>query len=234
MNDSSFGRLIGALVSPGKTFESIARRPTWVVPLIVLVLLSAAAAYLANERMDAREMIERSMEERGQEVNEEQIEQIVAFTEKFGAVMTLGGVLVLGPLAYLVLALAFWGAFRFFGGSDFSFKQSFSTVLYSMSPWIVASLLSIPLILSRESIGFEEARKGFLASNLAAFAPEDASAALTALLGSVDFFSLWTLALLILGYRTVARVSKGAAISIILVLWLLYVGGKVAWAAAFG
>ncbi len=29
LEDSSFGRLIGALVSPGKTFQSIAGRPTW-------------------------------------------------------------------------------------------------------------------------------------------------------------------------------------------------------------
>jgi hypothetical protein len=39
--DSGFGRLIGVLVSPGKTFESIARRPTWLVPLLVLVAVGA-------------------------------------------------------------------------------------------------------------------------------------------------------------------------------------------------
>jgi hypothetical protein len=234
MHDSSFGRLIGALVSPGKTFESIVRRPTWVVPLIVLVLLSGLAAFLANQRVDPREMIQESMEQRGQQMTEEQMEQAVEIAEKFGAISTVAGILVLGPLLYLLLALIFWGAFRFFGGSDFSFKHSLSTLLYSMAPWIVASLLSIPLILSKESIGFEEARRGILASNLSVLAPEGANSVLVSLLGSIDFFSLWTLALLIIGYRTVARVSQGTAAATVLVLWLLYVGGKVGWAAAFG
>ncbi len=34
-SDSSFGRIIGVLFSPKPTFESIVRRPTWVLPLIL-------------------------------------------------------------------------------------------------------------------------------------------------------------------------------------------------------
>ena len=43
MEDSSFGRLIGVLVSPGKTFRSIAERPAWLVPFLVLMVLSLVA-----------------------------------------------------------------------------------------------------------------------------------------------------------------------------------------------
>ena len=39
MENSSFGRLIGVLVSPGKTFRSIAERPTWGVALVVFMLV---------------------------------------------------------------------------------------------------------------------------------------------------------------------------------------------------
>ena len=34
-SDNSFGRIIGVLFSPKPTFESIVRRPTWVVPVVL-------------------------------------------------------------------------------------------------------------------------------------------------------------------------------------------------------
>src|SRR5688572_32534991 len=39
MESSSFGRLIGVLVSPVKTFAAIAERPTWLVAFLVVVLV---------------------------------------------------------------------------------------------------------------------------------------------------------------------------------------------------
>ncbi len=38
-SDSSFGRIFGVLFSPKPTFESIVRRPTWILPLILLVFV---------------------------------------------------------------------------------------------------------------------------------------------------------------------------------------------------
>ncbi len=52
LEDSSFGRLIGVLVSPGKTFQSIAARPTWGVALIVLLIAATASSVLISQRMD--------------------------------------------------------------------------------------------------------------------------------------------------------------------------------------
>ena len=48
LEDSSAGRLIGVLVSPVKTFQSIAARPTWAVALIVLALLGAGIGQLST------------------------------------------------------------------------------------------------------------------------------------------------------------------------------------------
>ena len=43
MKDSGWGRLLGVLVAPGETFRSIAERPTWLPPLLLLALLGAGA-----------------------------------------------------------------------------------------------------------------------------------------------------------------------------------------------
>jgi hypothetical protein len=231
--DNGFGRILGVLVSPGKTFRSTAERPTWVAPLLVLVLLSGVMATLITQRIDMAEMVRHRIEESGRQVPQEVIDRQVEFAERFGWVFGLIGVVVT-PIIYLFGAAIFFGVFKLLG-SGFTFKQAFSTFLYAMAPGVVAAVLAIPIILSRQSLSFEEIQSGsVLTSNLAAFAPEDSGAAVRAALSAIDVFSLWTLALLAAGYRIVAKVSAATATATVIVLWLVLVGVKVGWAALFG
>lgn len=39
-SDNSFSRIFGVLFSPKPTFESIVRRPTWIVPVILGCIFS--------------------------------------------------------------------------------------------------------------------------------------------------------------------------------------------------
>ena len=57
MKDSSWGRLVGVLVAPGETFRSIAERPTWLPPLLVLTLLGGAVGLVLQMRTDPEEMV---------------------------------------------------------------------------------------------------------------------------------------------------------------------------------
>jgi hypothetical protein len=101
-------------------------------------------------------------------------------------------------------------------------------------PQVVMALLSIPVILSRPSLGYE-VRNGLLKSNLAAFLDtSEMSAPLTAALSSLDVFSIWTLILFILGFKEVAKVSMAKAAGTMIILWLLFVGIKMGFAAVFG
>ncbi len=71
-------------------------------------------------------------------------------------------------------------------------------------------------------------------SNIGAFLDPSAPAPLRALAGSLDVFSLAALFLLVLGFRRLPGLSKGAATATPIVLWLVYVTGKVAWRAVMG
>ena len=62
-------------------------------------------------------------------------------------------------------------------------------------------------------------------------APDGTSPVLLTLLGKIDFFSLWTLALLYIGYRYGARVSPKTSAAVVIGLWLVYVGITVGWVA---
>jgi hypothetical protein len=237
LEDSGPGRLIGVLVAPVKTFRAIAERPSWGVALVVLMAVSTLVGVLANHRIDKddmRTMIQQRIEKsRGGQATPEQVDQAVEMGTKVSAV-TIWFIPVIVLVIYLIVAAVLMGAFRFFGGSEIPFKTSFATTVHGFVPGIVAALLTLPVLFTRTHITVKQAQGGLLASNLGALAPESMGEALRTLLASFDFFSFWSLALLIIGYRLTAKVSPAAAATVVLVLWALFVACRVGLAALFG
>ena len=236
MEDSSFGRLFGVLFSPGKTFRSIAERPTWAVALLAVMLAAAAVGFISAQRTDYRDMIIESSRDRGRDVNEAQMEPAIEMMEKIGpAISAVSTPLIVAGLVALS-ALLYWVAFKLLG-SDFSYKSSLAVSLHTAMPVVLSLLLSIPVILSRSTITYADMKHSggtFLQSNLSFLAPEDAPSWQTALLASLDFFGLWSLALAIIGYRALSRKPTQSVAVTVIVIWLIFVGIRVGWAALFG
>jgi hypothetical protein len=234
MNGASAGRLVGVLTSPVKTFRELGEKPTWALALVVLVLCSVGLNLLASPRIDYEDIIKQTVAKSGRQVPQEQLDKQIEFMKKARVPLAFAGAVV-APILFALLALLPWVAFKLLG-SDLDFRQSFSVLLHSLMPTVVLSLLSIPIVLSRATWGYQDLRSGgFLASNLAAlFGSTDTRPALYTLMACIDFFGLWSLVLLMVGYREVAKVSTAKAATTIGVLWLLYVGIRVGWAALFG
>jgi Yip1 domain len=232
LTDSGAGRVLGALVAPEDTFRSLAARPTWLAPLLVTVVLVTVITAMVSARLDLAQVIRHQLAASGSQPSLEQIDQSIERVKKLQPYLALFQGLVATPAVYLLGALLLWVGFKMLG-SDMSYKASFATCLYGMLPLgLVQALLAIPVIWNRASFTQDEARSGsFLASNLAAWAPEGVGAVARTLLGSVDLFSIWTIVLLVIGYRVVARVSRAAAIGVVLGIWLLGVALKVALVA---
>ena len=229
MSDSAFGRLLGALVAPVATFRSIAARPTWLVPLLLLVVLSTAVGNLVLQRMDFEQVIRAQNERSGGQMTSEQMEQGAERAKNAAPYLTIAQGAV-APVIYLLVALVYWAGFRLLG-SDLTFKTSLATTVHALLPGAIAALLSIPVIIRHGMYTQQDIKSGnFLASSLAALATPDSSPAVRALLGSVDLFTFWTVGLLIVGYRETARVSTRTALGVVVTLWLIYVVGKVALA----
>jgi len=231
MEDSSFGRLLGALVSPVKTFRSIAERPTWGAALLVLLVASGAVAYVVGMRTDYRDVITQTLKEKGRDVPEAQLEPQINMMQKAGPIISACTVPVFIVLVVLLGALVYWVVFKLLG-SDFSFKTSFATTLHAGMPGVIAALLTLPVILSRASLGYADVKSGtFLQSNLAFLAPADAKAWVTALYASIDFFSLWSVVLSIIGYKAVSRLSTQQVAAVVVLVTLLFIGVRVGLAA---
>ena len=225
-------RLLGlTLFSPRAAFESIARRPVFLLVLAVLVLLGAAAVGIGFSKVSAEDYM-RSLEEAGRPVPPQFSDDPDKMMSIVRAV-ALGSALLLQPVVYLALAGLFLVAFRLLG-SEINYRRSLSVTLHGMLPMAVAAVAGIAIAYARGRISMEEVQGGSLVmSNLGLLAGEATSKAVRALLTSIDLFSAWSIALLALGYRIVGRVSAGAAWGTVGVLWLLGILIKVGLAAAF-
>ena len=226
MSDSSFGRLLGVLVAPGRTFESIERRPTWAVALIVLLVLAVGIGLAVHFRTDYHEMTEHALAAKHVELSDAQIDRAVDFQQRFGTVISVfRGVFIAG--IWVVVALILMVLLRMVG-SEIDFRHCLSVYLYGNMPNAVMMLIAIPLILSGGTLPYEQLASGnLLASNLAFLAPAGASMAVRTALAAVDFFALWSVAITAFGYRKVGKVSPAAAWAVVLLIWVLGVGVRV-------
>jgi Yip1-like protein len=219
-------RPINVLLDPKNTFMSMAPRPTWVAPLAILMLLATLTSTLTFDKIDVAQAVREQFAAQGRTPDPGQMNRGLTFFENLQGVAALV-TLVSFPLVMMLVAFVFWFAFQL-AGQEMDYSVCMAVTMHSMMPWAVASLLSVPVILSRDSITQREAMGGtVLASSLGFFAPSDGGPAWAAFLGSVDLFSLWTAILLVIGYRTAAKASTATACSVVFLVWLGYVGIKI-------
>jgi hypothetical protein len=234
---SPVSAIVGAFSRPSETFRRLVARPTWWLPL-VLVLASTAASWLAvAPKMDmdrtVREAIEKQAEKSGRTIPPEAVNKRVEMTRKLMPVF-FGVVLAGSAVFFFFPALVFWGSAKAMG-ADARYKQVLSIWGHANLPNVLGTLLAIPIFLQLpDSSLTQEGASQVVKSNVGAFLDPSTPAPLRALAGSLDIFSLSALFLLVFAFRRLPGLSKGAATVTPIVLWLVYVIGKVAWRAVFG
>jgi Yip1 domain len=229
--DSALGRIPGALFSPVKTFASIARRPTWLPPLILWTICSLAVTFVVLPKIDYERIIRDAMEKRGQTVSEDRMQSIVEGQAKIGNIVGMAWGALAPTFISLLLAAIYLGAFKAFGW-DMKFRQALGVTTHAFVPAVVGTLLVIPVISQREQVD-PRGMADLVRSNLGFLVSRTDSPALYSLLSSIDVFSFWVMALLTVGFSEATGVSRGKAAGVVVSLWALYVLGKTGWAAAF-
>lgn len=228
MKDTSFGRIVGVLVSPAKTFRAIAERPTWLVPMLVLIVLGSVFWYGAAPKIDWQGTLTTKLERAGREVEPERLEAVLPFLEKGGTALMLGATVLLPWIVYPLLALIYRGLLRRAGG-ELSFRTSLGVLVYGFMPGVVASVLAFPILLRSESLNLYD--PGFVTPNLTVFADAETGLALWVLFSNVGLFTLWTLALLVIGYSVAAKITRLRAAVCVVGLWAVWVAFLVGLAA---
>ena len=230
-SDPGLARLPGVFFSPVATFESIARRPTWIAPLLLWTALSIGVTAVLLPKIDYEQLTRQAIQKRGQTVPEDRIASIVEQQKKFGGLFGWVFGTASPVVVSLLTAVVIWGAFKAFGWET-RFPQAFGVTTHAFLPGSLKAALLLFLITRQETVN-PQALGDLLASNLGFLVPADSSKPLHSLLSSFDIFSLWSLVLFVIGFAAAARVKRGAAAGIIVTLWLVAVGLGVGWNAIF-
>jgi len=213
-----FQRIIGVLFSPDATFASIARRPDWVVPLVLLLLVALCAGVIMAPHMDFGAAASEAMAQ-NKNASPEQIDKAVRISASIGKVLMYIAP-VLSLIGLLVIAGVVLLAFRIFGGEG-DYKQAFSVTCYASMPTIIKSVITLIIVVAKGGILPAQAMQTIVRSNLGFLVDYKTNPMAFALLSSFDIFTVWFLALLIIGFAYVARVSKAKSAVTIISLWIL-------------
>jgi hypothetical protein len=227
---SPLARVAGVFGSPGPTFESIARRPGWVLPLVISTLLSIAATAAILPRIDFDTAVRERLAAKGVSMSEDRIEKIIDAQKRFSGLGYIWAFLANTVIA-LLLATVFWLSFKAFGW-DLAFRQSFGVTSHALLPYIGTSMLLI-LFVTRLDL-LNPADLGDLTkTNLGFLVDRRTNPVLHSLAASIDVFTFWVLALLVIGFATAAKVPRKRALGVIGALWVIYVIGKAGLTAIF-
>jgi hypothetical protein len=228
----ALGRITGVVVSPTRTLGEIARRPTWVVPLLTLCVLSIVVSGLLAQKTDWRSFFERQMSKnsRFDQMPQDQKDNILEKQVQYGPKFAFAFGVIFTPIFVLFITLVYWGAFNLFNGAALTFKTAFGIVSHAFVALIISSLLAIIILLIKPH--GEVDPEHFLASSLAAFLPDDAPKWLASLGQSLELFWIWTLALVAIGFSAASpkKIKPAGAFLTVYGMWAVWVLGKVAWA----
>jgi hypothetical protein len=228
--DSALARIVGAFVFPATSFRAIARRPTWLVPLVIWTALSFLVSELVLSRSDWRTVIVESAAHRDQKLTDAQMEEAVERTKKFGWVFDVFAVVV-PTLLVGGTAGTLWLACQAFGW-EIRFPQAFGVTAHAFLPSIAGAAVVLGLLWGRQTV--DPQSLGDLLHTSPAFLVSPRDARVThSLLSSLDILSFWTMGLLVVGLSTAARAPRGRMAALVVGLWGLYVLGKTGIVALF-
>jgi len=230
---SPIGRIIGVFTSPKQTFTSIAEKPSWVAPMLLMMILAVIVGGLLNSKMNWAQYIRHKAEEnpRFEQLSEEKKDEAVAGQVKFWAGFSYAVGAVAIPVSILIFAGIYLVAFNLMSGAGVRYGQSFAITTHAFLPAAITSILAM-IILPLKTYGDVDP-ENIVATSLKAYLPETAPKPLLALGGSLELFWIWCLVLIAIGFTAAnpRKVKPGAAFGIVFGLWAIWVLAKVAWAA---
>ena len=232
---SPLGRVFGVFFSPKATFEDIVRKPSWVLPLVLLTIFSIGVSFSINQRINWREFMTQQIEKspRAANLSAEQKQQQIEGGAKVSPMFTWA-IGVCGPAIFtLIVALVMWGAYSVLGGANTNFTTSFAITAHAGLTGLVSSLLLI-LTLYLKPYGTADLDNP-VATNVAAFLPEDSAKWLMALGKNIDIFVFWTIILLAIGFAATnpKKLRGGKSFSIAFSMFALWVVLRVGLAWIF-
>ena len=213
---SFFSRLGSVYFSPRETFREIGGSPRVLLPIIAMIIIRVAAGYYLSQKIDLASLQADQMQKMvdAGSITKEQMEQQMAVISKIGGIELVIG----APIGSLLMALVIAGVFKLissFISAENRFKSIFSVTVYTLVAVSIVHSILLVAVLFFKSPGEVKytSINSVVASNLGALISgvlgEDALPKyLMKLIGYIDIFAIWEIALLAIGYPAVSRKLK--------------------------
>jgi hypothetical protein len=232
------GRIFGVLFSPGETFADIARKPTWVPALLLLMIVNLAFnAVLANRvdwRVVAQQQVEKSkfaarqFEGLSDDKKEEAFARqgmIQKYTRYVAGIFAMPVLALIGGVVYML-------AFNLFGGAGAKYKDAFCLACFAHIPMALHDLLGIPIALLKDPAAINP--QNVVASNVGALLGTSAPLWQQGLATSIDVFGIWCMILVAIAFTAFnpRKLTLGKSIVIVIAVWAFFaiVGTGIAFA----
>jgi hypothetical protein len=221
------GRITGVFFSPKATFQDIVRKPSWAVPMALLMIIWFGLNIVMAQRADwvavSKEQISKSKFASRQidQLSDDQKGAAYEQAAKRAVVVRYVRGVIGWPLLLLFSTGLYFGAFRLMGGARLSFATAFSIIAFADLPLGLRELIAIPVMYLKDPASIDP--ENFLASNPAAML--DLPAWQMVPLVSLDVFGLWAIALVAIGFSAAdpKKVPIGKAFGIVGTVWVTLV-----------
>ncbi|MEO0078475.1 MAG: YIP1 family protein [candidate division WOR-3 bacterium] len=216
--------------SPTKAFSRLKEKPRWLVPLVIVVVASVAAAMVTTRFVDWKEQRNKAVERmRERNMSEEDIAKATEGMERLfsSPLVRYGGPfvnsLLVTSIGLVVLALIYNVMVPLLGGTS-SFSHSLAVVTN-------AALVTVPGLLLRIVLSLLT-RSAEATTSLAALFPHLKNGFLMVILSRLDPFAIWQLFLAGLGLSVVFQLKGSKSYWLVFSVWAVvtlifaFLGGR--------
>jgi hypothetical protein len=188
-------RLIGMIAAPRATLTEVVVRPRSIDLAMVILFIAATSSvtFLATGvgRLAALDQQVQRLESVGTSVTDERYAQLLAL-QPYQPLLGAAAILVGWPILWILVAAVLRAAYNLGTGIRASFAQVLAVVVHAASVFALRAVIAWPIDYARESRGG--------ATTLGTLFPMFGEATFGArLLGAIDLFAIWWIALLALG-----------------------------------
>jgi hypothetical protein len=215
-NRSGLQILMDVIIAPKAAFESLRVVPTWGWALLVAVVIAMIGTYLSAPASQHAAIVETPAKiaamfpDMTAEKRDAVVAQQLAIGQAFSKFNFLF-VLVILPIVSLVQALIMLVVNAISRGNG-TFKKFFALSVNVAIIYAISTVLLGIIVIIRGGDSFNSLADIFSALPSLALVAPGAGKGLTAFLGSLNVFSIWSTVLMVMGMEIVARIPRGFAV----------------------
>ena len=211
---SAVSGVLKVLFQPREVFASVQSKANWLLPLIILIILTLIATVVLYPTIKTEVLNNIA---NNPDISDEQRAQVV---EQVSGSLTLPAIMIPGLLyeilAFFVIAAVFFFVASIMFGAEGKFVQMISVTGLSLMVSIPETVIKLPLMLARQTMKVH--------TDLALFLPLSMEKSfIYSLLGHIDIFSIWKVYLIGLGMAVVYKFAPKKALTASFVVWGIYV-----------